>query len=72
MVMLSRRFIDTAYNTKGNELLKFVRAEVMEQIELQEKETVCTQEQFNLIVDGTMRRIKTIVTPLIEVEVDKI
>lgn len=72
MVMLSRRFIDTAYNTKGNELLKFVRAEVMEQVELQEKETVCTQEQFNLIVDGTMRRIKTIVTPLIEVEVDKI
>lgn len=72
MVMLSRRFIDTAYNTKGNELLKFVRAEVMEQVELQEKETVCTQEQFNLIVDGTMRRIKTIITPLIEVEVDKI
>lgn len=72
MVMLSRRFIDTAYNTKGNELLKFVRAEVMEQVEIQEKETVCTQEQFNLIVDGTMRRIKTIVTPLIEVEVDKI
>lgn len=72
MVMLSKRFIDTAYNTKGNELLKFVRAEVMEQVELQEKETVCTPEQFNLVVDGTMRRIKTIVTPLIEVEVDKI
>lgn len=70
--MLSKRFIDAAYNTKGNELLKFVRAEVMEQIETQDKENVCTQEQFNMIVDGTMRRIKTIIQPLIEVEVDKI
>ena len=70
--MLSKRFIDAAYNTKGNELLKFVRAEVMEQIEMQDKEDVCTPEKFNAIVDRTMRRIKTIIQPLIEVEVDKI
>ena len=70
--MLFKRFIDAAYNTKSNELLKFVRAEVMEQIEMQDKENVCTQEKFNAIVDGTMRRIKTIIQPLIEVEVDKI
>lgn len=70
--MLSKRFIDAAYNTKGNELLKFVRAEVMEQIETQEKENTCTPEKFNAIVDGTMRRVKTIIQPLIEVEVDKI
>lgn len=68
--MLSKTFISQAYNTKGNELCKFVRAEVMECIEEYEMTGKCTEEKYNEIVKNTMQRIKNIIQPIIEVEVE--
>lgn len=70
--MLSKQFIKSAYNTRGNELCKFVRAEVMENIEDKSVEGIITEEEYNDIVRNTMDRIKNIITPLIDVEVNNI
>lgn len=69
--MLSKKFIDMAYKTKGNELCKYVRAEVMEQIEMQELEDKFTEDGFNSAVNNIMNRIKTMVEPMIEIEVKR-
>lgn len=70
--MLSKKFIDNAYNTRGNELCKYTRAEVMQTIEDKCAEERCTEEQFNSIVKDIMTRIDTIIKPMIEIEVDKL
>lgn len=70
--MLHKQFIKSAYNTRGNELCKFVRAEVMEAVENNNAENIITEEEYNDIVRDTMNRVKNIITPLIDIEVDNL
>ena len=70
--MLHKQFIKSAYNTSGNELCKFVRAEVMERVEDKSAEEILTEEEYNEIVRVSMNRVKNIIAPLIDVEVDNI
>ena len=68
--MLHKQFIKAAYNTKGNELCKYVRAEVMERVEESDAEEILTEEEYNNIVRVSMDRIKTIISPLIDMEIE--
>ena len=70
--MLHKQFIKSAYNTRGNELCKFVRTEVMERVEDKSAEDILTEEEYNEIVRVSMDRVKNIIAPLIDVEVDNI
>ena len=70
--MLHKQFIKSAYNTRGNELCKFVRAEVMERVEDKSAEDILTEEEYNEIVRVSMNRVKNIIAPLIDVEVENI
>ena len=70
--MLHKQFIKSAYNTRGNELCKFVRAEVMERVEDKSAEDILTEEEYNEIVKVSMNRVKNIIAPLIDVEVENI
>lgn len=56
--MLSKKFINAAYNTRGNELCKFVRAEVMEALEERDLTGKVTEEEYNTLVSETMARVK--------------
>ena len=70
--LLHKQFIKSAYNTRGNELCKFVRAEVMERVEDKSAEDILTEEEYNEIVRVSMNRVKNIIAPLIDVEVENI
>lgn len=70
--MLKQSFVKAAYNTRGNELCKYVRAEVMENIEDKSAENIMTEEEYNNIVQDVMRRVNNIIEPLIDIEVDNI
>lgn len=56
--MLSKKFIDAAYSARGNELCKFVRAEVMEALEERDLTDKVTEEEYNTLVSKTMARVK--------------
>lgn len=56
--MLSKKFIDAAYLARGNELCKFVRAEVMEALEDRDLTDKVTEEEYNTLVSKTMARVK--------------
>lgn len=56
--MLSKKFIDAAYLARGNELCKFVRAEVMEALEDRDLTGMVTEEEYNTLVSETMARVK--------------
>lgn len=56
--MLSKKFIDAAYSARGNELCKFVRAEVMEALEDRDLTDKVTEEEYNTLVSKTMARVK--------------
>lgn len=56
--MLSKKFIDAAYLARGNELCKFVRAEVMEALEERDLTGKVTEEEYNTLVSETMARVK--------------
>lgn len=56
--MLSKKFIDAAYSARGNELCKFVRAEVMEALEERDLTGMVTEEEYNTLVSETMARVK--------------
>lgn len=56
--MLSKKFIDAAYSARGNELCKFVRAEVMEALEERDLTNRVTEEEYNTLVSKTMARVK--------------
>lgn len=56
--MLSKKFIDAAYLARGNELCKFVRAEVMEALEDRDLTGTVTEEEYNTLVSETMARVK--------------
>lgn len=56
--MLSKKFIDAAYSARGNELCKFVRAEVMEALEDRDLTDRVTEEEYNTLVSKTMARVK--------------
>lgn len=56
--MLSKKFIDAAYLARGNELCKFVRAEVMEALEERDLTGSVTEEEYNTLVSKTMARVK--------------
>lgn len=56
--MLSKKFIDAAYSARGNELCKFVRAEVMEALEERDLTNRVTEEEYNTLVRETMARVK--------------
>ena len=56
--MLSKKFIDAAYSARGNELCKFVRAEVMEALEERDLTGSVTEEEYNTLVSKTMARVK--------------
>lgn len=56
--MLSKKFIDAAYSARGNELCKFVRAEVMEALEERDLTGKVTEEEYNTLVRETMARVK--------------
>lgn len=56
--MLSKKFIDAAYLARGNELCKFVRAEVMEALEDRDLADKVTEEEYNTLVSETMARVK--------------
>lgn len=56
--MLSKKFIDAAYLARGNELCKFVRAEVMEALEERDLTGSVTEEEYNTLVSETMARVK--------------
>lgn len=56
--MLSKKFIDAAYSARGNELCKFVRAEVMEALEEKDLTDRVTEEEYNTLVSKTMARVK--------------
>lgn len=56
--MLSKKFIDAAYLARGNELCKFVRAEVMEALEDRDLTDRVTEEEYNTLVSKTMARVK--------------
>lgn len=56
--MLSKKFIDAAYCARGNELCKFVRAEVMEALEERDLTDRVTEEEYNTLVRETMARVK--------------
>lgn len=56
--MLSKKFIDAAYLARGNELCKFVRAEVMEALEDRDLTDRVTEEEYNTLVSETMARVK--------------
>ena len=56
--MLSKKFIDAAYSARGNELCKFVRAEVMEALEERDLTDKVTEEEYNTLVSKTMTRVK--------------
>lgn len=56
--MLSKKFIDAAYLARGNELCKFVRAEVMEALEEKDLADRVTEEEYNTLVSETMARVK--------------
>lgn len=56
--MLSKKFIDAAYSARGNELCKFVRAEVMEALEDRDLTGMVTEEEYNTLVSETMARVK--------------
>lgn len=56
--MLSKKFIDAAYSARGNELCKFVRAEVMEALEDRDLTGSVTEEEYNTLVSKTMARVK--------------
>ena len=56
--MLSKKFIDAAYLARGNELCKFVRAEVMEALEDRDLTGSVTEEEYNTLVSKTMARVK--------------
>ena len=70
--LLNKQFINAAYNTRGNELCKYVRAEVMEVIEEKDLTSDCTKDDYNDIVANIMNRINTIIKQMIEIEVDNI
>ena len=56
--MLSKKFIDAAYSARGNELCKFIRAEVMEALEERDLTDRVTEEEYNTLVRETMARVK--------------
>lgn len=64
--MLSKSFINAAYNTRGNELCKFTRAEVMEYLEEKELTGKITEEKYNSIVKETMKLVQSIVPIAVE------
>lgn len=64
--MLSKSFINAAYNTRGNELCKFTRAEVMEYLEENDLTTKVTEEEYNRVVKETMKLVQSIVPTAVE------
>lgn len=56
--IVDKKFIDVAYNTRGNELLKFVRAEVMEKLEEYDRVESTTEKEYNEMVKDVMQRVK--------------
>lgn len=70
--MLHKQFIKSAYNTRGNELCKFMRAEVMERIEENNAEDIITEDDYNNLVRISMDKVKSIIKPLIDIEIKNI
>lgn len=64
--MLSKSFINAAYNTRGNELCKFTRAEVMEYLEENDLTTKVTEKEYNEIVKETMRLVQNVMPVVVE------
>lgn len=64
--MLSKSFINAAYNTRGNELCKFTRAEVMEYLEENDLTTKVTEEEYNRIVKEAMRLVQGVMPVVVE------
>lgn len=67
--MLDKKIVNAAYYTKGNELCKYVRAEVMEQLECKDLIGTFTEQQYNEVVKTIMQKIKAMTIPLIEIEI---
>lgn len=70
-IVISRSFIEQAYNTKGDELCKYIRSEVAEKIEMQELQEQLDAKAFNRVVKEVMKKIKGITESLVEIELDK-
>ena len=70
--LLHKQFIKSAYNTRGNELCKFMRAEVMERIEENNAEDIMTEDDYNNLVRISMDKVKSIIKPLIDIEIKNI
>ena len=68
--MLSKRFVEAAYKTRGNELCLYVRAEVMRALEERELEEKYTEEEYNELVESTMNSLKKITTYLLDTRLD--
>lgn len=68
--MLSKRFVEAAYNTRGNELCLYVRAEVMRALEERDLEEKYTEEEYNELVEETMNSLKKITTYLLDTRLD--
>lgn len=64
--MLSKSFINAAYNTRGNELCKFTRAEVMEYLEENDLTTKVTEKEYNEIVKEAMRLVQGVMPVVVE------
>lgn len=64
--MLSKSFINAAYNTRGNELCKFTRAEVMEYLEEKEFTDKITEKKYNEIVKEAMRLVQSVMPTVVE------
>lgn len=64
--MLSKSFINAAYNTRGNELCKFTRAEVMEYLEENDLTTKVTEEEYNRVVKEAMRLVQSVMPTVVE------
>lgn len=64
--MLSKRFVEAAYKTRGNELCLYVRAEVMRALEERDLEEKYTEEEYNELVEETMNSLKKITTYLLD------
>ena len=64
--MLSKSFINAAYNTRGNELCKFTRAEVMEYLEENDLTTKVTEKEYNEIVKEAMRLVQGVMPTVVE------
>lgn len=64
---MDKQTIKSAYNTNGTELLKYLRAEVMEYLEEKEEATTCSIDKFNELVADVMPKVKEATRAIIEI-----